>query len=297
VTKWSHVKQRLRSVASLRLPVVTAPTDTEPPDRPRRGVALALIGIGIAALLGAAGLVGATLFSTGGERSADGAEDRRIGSFIREQGGAVSSPLPSDPKTTPCHATAYVRRATTLYRAPGGPRRIKLSARTEWGSPRVLGVVKQRDGWLGVQAAELENGEIAWMRKPQARMDCSRWSLHADLSKRQIAVREDGKTVRKLTVAVGRPSNPTPQGRFTVTDKLRVTDPSSPYGCCVLALTGHQTNLPPGWPGGDRLAVHATTDEATIGQPASSGCMRAKARQARWLIHTIPLGAPVFIRA
>jgi L,D-transpeptidase catalytic domain len=279
------------------LAVVTDTTDQEPPDKPRRALGLALIGIGVAALLGAAGLVGAAQFSAGDESSEDGAEDRAKRYFVRERGGTVSSPPANKPKPTPCYATAYVRRATTLYRAPGGPRRIKLTARTEWGSPRILGVVKQRGGWLGVQAAELENGEIAWMRKPQATMDCSRWSLHADLSKRQIVVREDGKKVRKLTVAVGRPTNPTPRGRFTVTDKLRVTDATSPYGCCVLALTGHQTNLPPGWPGGDRLAVHATADEASIGQPSSSGCMRAKAGQARWLIHTIPLGAPVFIRA
>jgi L,D-transpeptidase catalytic domain len=277
--------------------VVTDTTDRERPDKPQRGLGLALIGIGIAALLGAAGLVGTTQFSAGDAGSEDAAEDRSKRYFVRERGGTISSPPPNDPKPTPCYETAWARHATTLYRAPGGPRRIKLTARTEWGSPRILGVVKERDGWLGVQAAELDNGEIGWIRKGQARMDCSRWSLHADLSKRQIVVRKDGKKVRKLTVAVGRPTNPTPRGRFTVTDKLRVTEANSPYGCCVLALTGHQANLPPGWPGGDRLAVHATSDEASIGQPSSSGCMRAKAAQARWLIHTIPLGAPVFVRA
>ena len=65
----------------------------------------------------------------------------------------------------------------------------------------------------------------------------------------------------------------------------------------MLALTGHQTNLPAGWPGGDRLAVHSTTDLASIGQPASLGCLRADATTARWLIETIPLGAPIYIRA
>jgi hypothetical protein len=82
-----------------------------------------------------------------------------------------------------------------------------------------------------------------------------------------------------------------------VTDRLRVTGSNSPYGCCVLALTGHQTDLPEYWPGGDRLAIHATDDESTIGKPVSLGCMRAKARQARWLIDNVPLGTPVFVRA
>ena len=68
--------------------------------------------------------------------------------------------------------------------------------------------------------------------------------MHADLSRRTLSVERDGKTVRRFGIAVGRKGNPTPEGRFSVTDKLRVTDPGSPYGCCVLALSGHQTRLP-----------------------------------------------------
>jgi lipoprotein-anchoring transpeptidase ErfK/SrfK len=100
-----------------------------------------------------------------------------------------------------------------------------------------------------------------------------------------------------MAVGVGRPENPTPEGRFTVTDKLRWSVPGSPYGCCVLALSGHQPNLPADWPGGDRLAVHATPDLASIGGAGGLGCLRARPRQARWLIETIPLGAPVFVRS
>jgi lipoprotein-anchoring transpeptidase ErfK/SrfK len=78
---------------------------------------------------------------------------------------------------------------------------------------------------------------------------------------------------------------------------LHVADSGSPYGCCVLALTGHQDKLPEGWPGGDRLAVHATRDLTSIGQSVSLGCMRAETEQAKWLLENIPLGAPLFVRA
>ncbi len=98
-------------------------------------------------------------------------------------------------------------------------------------------------------------------------------------------------------MAIGRKANPTPKGRYAVTDKLRVSDGGEPYGCCVLALTGHQTKLPSDWPGGDRLAVHATRDVRSIGKPVSLGCMRAQSKEARWLIETIPLGSPVFVGA
>lgn len=261
-------------------------------------LAVALFATGIAALAAAAGLFGATQFdgdgqaSEGGSGTGDGTRQ-----FVPERSGPMAAPFPSEPQTVACHSTAYVRERSTLYRRPGGKPRLRVPARTEWGSPRVFGVVRREGDWLAVQAPELENGEIAWLPARKARLDCVRWSLHADLSRRRLVIREDGRTTRALSVAIGRAGNPTPQGRFSVTDRLRVTDEDSPYGCCVLALTGHQTDLPPNWPGGDRLAIHATQDLASIGRPASLGCLRARARQARWLIETIPLGTPVFIRS
>ena len=280
-----------------------AAREREAPDPPRRALVFAIAGLIVAALVGAAGVIGATVFgdnrtiierTTGG---GGGEGDTRT--FEPSQNApAAAAPFPSDPEKLTCYSTAYVNRPTVLYRKPNGAPRVRVTPRTEWGSPRVLGVVRERDDWLGVQAPQLDNGEIAWVRREGLRLDCARWSLHADLSKRRLVVRRDGETVRKMTVAVGRSSNPTPRGRFTVTDKLKVTEPSaSPYGCCVLALSGHQADLPEYWPGGDRLAVHATADESSIGQPVSLGCLRGKAGQVNWLIHTIPLGAPIFIRA
>jgi lipoprotein-anchoring transpeptidase ErfK/SrfK len=123
------------------------------------------------------------------------------------------------------------------------------------------------------------------------------WALHVDLSRRQLVVRRDGRALHSFVVAIGSPSHPTPRGRFSVTDKLRVRDPGSPYGCCVLALTGHQTRLPADWPGGDRLAIHAAKNPSSIGQAVSLGCMRVTAGEARWLLRAIPLGTPIFIRS
>jgi L,D-transpeptidase-like protein len=274
------------------------PEDEPPPERGRRFGMTAAIVLGLAAIAAVAGYVGATRFADDdAEPRAGGGDGGDTRHFVPEGGGPLAAPFADQTEDISCYTTAYVQRPTTLYREPGGARRIRISARTEWNSPRVLGVVKQRGDWLGVQSPELRNDEIAWIPRSAGRLDCVRWSLHADLSERTLFIRKDGRTVRKLKVAVGRQGNPTPEGRFSVTDKLRVTDPGSPYGCCVLAVTGHQTNLPPDWPGGDRLAVHATRDESSIGQPASLGCLRTTSDRARWLIETIPLGAPLFVRA
>jgi lipoprotein-anchoring transpeptidase ErfK/SrfK len=81
-----------------------------------------------------------------------------------------------------------------------------------------------------------------------------------------------------------------------VTDKLSGSSYGPYYGCCILALSGHQPNTPPGWTGGDRLAIHGTDAPSTIGMAASAGCLRASDANLRPLMAKVPLGATVFIR-
>ena len=267
----------------------------------RRGTAVAFFLGGFAAALigGAAAFVG--LSEWGDERRHEpgrsAARGRGHEALRSPAGRPVRGPVPVGAAADLLLLDGVRGRQVDLYTEPGGRVRIRLPARTEWGSPRVFGVVRHRGDWVAVQAPELGNGEVAWMPANRARIDCVRWSMRADLSRRRLYVEHNGKTVRRFTIAIGRKGNPTPKGRFSVTDKLRVTDRRSPYGCCVLALTGHQTRLPASWPGGDRLAVHATKELATLGRPASLGCMRVTSAQARWLIRTIPLGAPVIVRS
>ena len=85
-----------------------------------------------------------------------------------------------------------------------------------------------------------------------------------------------------MSVAIGRPGSETPTGRFAVTDKLNGASFGSYYGCCVLALNGHQPKLPAGWSGGDRLAIHGTNSPGTIG---NAGLGRVPARGRRRSAH------------
>jgi lipoprotein-anchoring transpeptidase ErfK/SrfK len=122
------------------------------------------------------------------------------------------------------------------------------------------------------------------------------WAIAVDLSERTVEVSRRGRVVRRFLVGVGRPRTPTPTGRFGVTDKLEIAGGSPAYGCCALALTGHQTHIEPGWRGGDRLAIHGTRLTATIGDAASFGCLRARDRDVRWLVRRVFLGTIVSIR-
>jgi lipoprotein-anchoring transpeptidase ErfK/SrfK len=197
----------------------------------------------------------------------------------------------------PRYETAQVKRRTTLRSAPGGRVVARVGRRTEFGSARVLSVVGSRGDWLRVIASERENQQRAWIRAGAVRVGGTDVSLRVDRSARRLVLRRGRKVLRRIPIAVGRPGNETPLGRFAVTDLLRTSAPDSPYGCCAVALSGHQTKLEPGWPGGDRLAIHGTPNEETVGTPASLGCMRAYEADIRALMRRVPLGAPVFVRA
>ncbi|MGI9081356.1 MAG: L,D-transpeptidase [Thermoleophilaceae bacterium] len=249
--------------------------------------------MGAAAVLAVLVAVGIVAAFTLGGGDAGGSEVPAQRPFLPQRDDSFPANL-EGPNT---YAVARISGRRLLYRSPGGEAKIRVADQTEWDTPRALSVVRHRGDWLAVLVPELKNGELGWIHISQVRrLYAVTWSLHVDVSRREIVVRRDGRRVRRLRVGVGRPGHSTPTGRFAVTDRLRVTDPASPYGCCVLALTGHQTKLPPGWPGGDRLAVHATANLSNLGQAVSAGCMRSDPRDARWLIRQVPLGTPVFIR-
>jgi hypothetical protein len=225
-----------------------------------------------------------------------------------EPAAATTTPLappppPAEPEPKPArrrgiHRIAVVDGTVPLRARPNGRVIASASASTEFGGQRVLSVAARRGPWLGVVATGLPNGQLAWLnrRNPALHLRRTAYSLHADLSGRWVELRRRGRRIRRITVAVGRPGSETPTGRFAVTDKLNGSSYGSYYGCCILALNGTQPNLPPGWTGGNRLAIHGTNAPGTIGSAASAGCLRAGDAELRVLMRRVPLGTPVFIR-
>ena len=217
---------------------------------------------------------------------------------------APPPPAPAPPakqaKPRPRPDLAIVRGSVPLRSRPNGRLLARAAEeRTEFGSRRVMSVAARRGPWLGVVTTEMPNGELAWVNANHRGLSLrrTRYSLHADLSGRWLELRRGRRVIRRLTVAIGRPGTETPTGRFAVTDKLNGGSFGPYYGCCVLALNGHQPNLPAGWQGGNRLAIHGTNSPGTIGAAASAGCLRAADADLQVLMRRVPLGTPVFIRA
>jgi lipoprotein-anchoring transpeptidase ErfK/SrfK len=168
---------------------------------------------------------------------------------------------------------------------------VRVGVRTEFGSPTKLAVVGNSGDWLAVISPALGNRVRGYVRRDRVRIAHDPYSLEVDLSLRRLTVWRMGTPLRRLRVGIGAESTPTPIGRFSITDKLSNFWPSI-YGCCVLALSGRQTYLPPGWTGGDRLAIHAGTG---IGTSISGGCLRAAPADMRYLMARLPLGTQIVI--
>jgi hypothetical protein len=178
--------------------------------------------------------------------------------------------------------------------SPGGRQVRSVSAESEFGSPRVLGVARQSGSWLGVTSPLRPDGELGWVRFDAAKLKLywTRYSLRVLLSKRTLELHYGGRILGRYMVSVGAAGSDTPQGRFSITDALSF-DHSPYYGCCALALSGSQEHLPLGWLGGDRIAIHGTP--GPVGYAASHGCIRATDETMRTLFRRVPLGTPVFV--
>jgi hypothetical protein len=188
-------------------------------------------------------------------------------------------------------------RSVRLYARPEGRTVATVGARTEFGSRSVMSVVRRKGRWLAVTTTGRGNGALAWVRADAPGVDRGsvRTAISVDLSRRTVELRRGKKLVKRVRVAVGRPGSATPRGRFAITDKLAGSRYGPYYGCCILALNGTQPNPPPGWRGGNRLAIHGTNAPGSIGKASSAGCLRASDADLRTLIRDVPLGTPVFV--
>ena len=193
------------------------------------------------------------------------------------------------------HLVALVRGGVALRARPFGRIVERLPARTPFGSPQALSVVRTRHGrWLAVTTPDLGNGTVGWIdaRAGGLAYARTRLAIEIDLSRRTLVLRGGSRVLRTASVGIGRSGSPTPTGRFAVTDKLDGAAYSSAYGCCILALSAHQTNLPTGWRGGSRIAIHGGGLGAV-----SAGCVHTGEADLRFVMSRVPLGTPVTIHA
>lgn len=207
---------------------------------------------------------------------------------------AAASHAAAPPNGATALAARPLHDSVVLRASPGGRAIVRVGPRGRLGGPLVFGVVAVRGRWAQVTAEALPNGHYGWAEFGRdVSVQPVAWTLRASLSRRALYVLRGGRLVRTIPVGIGAPGSPTPTGRFAVAEK--VTGPFGPaYGCCILALTARQPNLPSGW--NTRItyyvAIHAGSGQ---GSAVSAGCLHATEADVRYLMRTVPLGTPVQI--
>lgn len=198
----------------------------------------------------------------------------------------------------PLRFTIIDAAGAAIHRWPGGPVAGVLSTTSPLGYHSWAWALSTTQGrWARIVLPWRPNGRTGWIKLDGRRtVHTAIWAV-ADISSRTVALKRGRHTIAVFRAAVGAPLSPTPAGRFDVTDLVPTADPSGPFGWFAFGLSGHQPNLPPGWTGGDQLAIHGTNEPASIGTAASAGCLRVSAWALAILRQYIRLGTPVVIRS
>lgn len=171
--------------------------------------------------------------------------------------------------------------------------------------PLVFGVVARQGEWVQVQLPVRPNGTTGWVSTAQVEVSSTDRRVEVSIGDRSLRVVDGADSVVfEAPVSVGRPSTPTPTGRFHVTDLVPSLDPAGPYGPLALALDGYSEVM-------DRfgsasaagspddvapvLALHGTNQPSSIGRAASNGCPRLYDQDVLTLASLVPAGTPVDI--
>jgi len=176
-------------------------------------------------------------------------------------------------------AIGEIATVSRYYREPLVLWVEEVSRSGAWGRVELPYVWPRREGWIALDG----------LRRLATRIE-----VRVDLSDRLVRVFRGGELLFGLPGAIGAPVSPTPPGDYVVTDRVPFSAGSS-LGTFAFGISGIQPNLPPGWSGGDQLAIHGTGQPSSIGQAASAGCIRVSEAGLTRLLPLLRQGTPVRI--
>jgi lipoprotein-anchoring transpeptidase ErfK/SrfK len=110
-------------------------------------------------------------------------------------------------------------------------------------------------------------------------------TIVVSLEDRKLALVENGQITKTYTVAVGKPSTPSPEGTFTI--KRRVANPTYQHNGKTIPA-GLSNPVGTRWMGLSKTGygIHGTNEPNSIGKAASHGCIRmAKADLEEFYTH------------
>lgn len=197
---------------------------------------------------------------------------------------------------------ATARRPLTARSAPKGRNIARFTPLNVNGVPTVFRVLAERVDpncratWYRVELPIRPNEAKGWIRASDVVLDEVSTRIEVDLSERQIRLFRGSELVLETPTAIGKPSTPTPLGRYYVNQRLPAPDPRGPFGPAAVGISAFSPTLV-NWAQGGPIAIHGTNDPSSIGLPVSNGCLRIANDQIVRLFELAAEGTPVVIRA
>jgi len=179
------------------------------------------------------------------------------------------------------------------YKVPGGWEFLNPGP---FNGPTTFLVTEQRGNWAEVMMPVRPNGTRGYLDVSQVDMSEHDYRVELDISDRRLVAYKGTEVIADTQVVVGRESTRTPLGRFYVTDKTEDT-PSSFYGPAMLPLNSYSEQLDVFDDGVPVIAMHGTSNPASVGQAVSNGCVRMPNEVVSLLYDQLPLGTQVEIYA
>ena len=202
----------------------------------------------------------------------------------------------------PATRIVHLRRDVSVYEAPGTRARASgtLAARSRYlHAPMAVPLLSTSgDGaWGRVRLPWRADAAMGWIHLRGLRVTETPVAVVVHRDQRRIDVLRGGRVVASVAAGIGASSSPTPAGHFFVTERVAVpAGQRDSFGSFAFGLSGLQPRLPPGWRGGDQLAIHGTGDPTSVGRATSAGCVRVAESSLRLLRRWLVPGTTVEIR-
>jgi len=162
----------------------------------------------------------------------------------------------------------------------------------------VLGYATSNAGnrWAHVRLPGRPSGHTGWIPAKRTRRASTAWHIAIRLSTRRVTVYHRGRVKRHFSAVVGKPSTPTPRGRFFVEEALQLSsrDAGGPF---ALATSARSAVLQEFEGGPGQIALHGIDNlSGAPGTAASHGCVRLTTGAITWLVRRVGAGVPLTIR-
>ncbi len=219
---------------------------------------------------------------------------------------ATGTPAPEQHSAVPrtqMIALIQFRHAVRQTPRRSSPRLIVVSPHRPLTNERtalpIVGYATAPNGrrWLRVRLPGRPNGHTGWIERVGTVERRTIWRIVVDLSMREAIVYRNGRPVRAFPAVVGKPTTPTPQGRFFVEESIQL--PAGEAGGPFALALSARSNVFQEFEGGPgQIALHGRDNlGGTPGTAASHGCIRLRSTAITWLVGHIAPGDPVTIRA